>query len=206
MNVIYFGDGDGGLTDSQQTLFAEFGGYTNDLATADIDHDGDIDLLEGTTLGRHNKIWFNDGLGQFSPGPDEFGAQEVQAIAIGDIDRDGNLDLIAGCAGVGSPFPNVILLGDGNGGFTESFEFPTPDTTTGVALTDVDEDGDLDLVVTNVGDNYLYHNDGLGNYGTPTIIGEDSSYSVEAADFDRDGDVDLLIGNRGSEDKLLRSK
>ncbi len=206
MNFVYFGDGAGGLVDSAQTLFADFSGYTLDLVVIDLDRDGDLDIIEGTSLGRHNMTWINDGAGQFSPAAMEFGFMEVQAVTAGDVNRDGNPDLVLGRAGVGSAFANTVLLGDGAGGFTEGFVFPTADITTGLSLADVDEDGDLDLFVANVGDNLLYMNDGEGNYTESTVVGAGSTSSVQSADFDRDGDIDFLVGNRDSEDRLSRNQ
>ncbi|MEM1201961.1 MAG: CRTAC1 family protein [Acidobacteriota bacterium] len=74
----------------------------------------------------------------------------------------------------------------------------------GVAAGDVDNDGDLDLYVTNDGPNQLWRNDGGPVRGVPTFTdvtaeagADDPRWSVSAAfvDFDRDGWLDLFVVN-----------
>ncbi len=67
----------------------------------------------------------------------------------------------------------------------------------GAATGDVDNDGDVDLFVTNAGPDVLYRNDGAGSFsdvsGTAGI--DDDRWSTSAAflDYDRDGDLDLFV-------------
>ncbi len=67
-----------------------------------------------------------------------------------------------------------------------------------IALLDVERDGDVDVVVANVGaPNELYLNDGTGTRWTRTPIGEDTSvsYGVAGADLNGDGFPDLGFAN-----------
>ena len=69
----------------------------------------------------------------------------------------------------------------------------------GVSCPDVDNDGDPDLFVTNVGRDVLYRNNGDGTFTDVTdasgILDEFWSAPAAWADLDRDGDLDLYLGN-----------
>jgi len=69
----------------------------------------------------------------------------------------------------------------------------------GVATGDYDNDGDVDLYITNLGSNRLYRNRGDGTFEdvTPKAGVDDPRWSTCAAfvDYDRDGDLDLFVSN-----------
>ncbi len=69
----------------------------------------------------------------------------------------------------------------------------------GAAMGDYDNDGDIDLYVTNFGSNVLYRNDGKGAFADVTREAgvDDPRWSSSAAfvDYDRDGDLDLFVCN-----------
>ncbi|MBN1835506.1 MAG: VCBS repeat-containing protein, partial [Spirochaetales bacterium] len=74
-------------------------------------------------------------------------ANQTHSVALGDVDDDGDLDLVVG----DYDQPTRIWLNDGRGMFADSGqvlrEFPMPEAETSfVALADLDNDGDLDLV------------------------------------------------------------
>ena len=71
----------------------------------------------------------------------------------------------------------------------------------GVAVGDYDNDGDLDLYLTNYGPNLLYRNNGDATFTPMKGMGaEDSRWTTSAAflDYDRDGDLDLFVTNYGN--------
>jgi hypothetical protein len=69
----------------------------------------------------------------------------------------------------------------------------------GAAVGDIDNDGDVDLYVTNFGSNILYRNNGNGSFTDVTREAgvDDPRWSTSAAflDYDRDGDLDLYVAN-----------
>jgi hypothetical protein len=69
----------------------------------------------------------------------------------------------------------------------------------GVATGDYDNDGDVDLYITNLGSNQLYRNRGGGTFEDVTAKAgvDDPRWSTCAAfvDYDRDGDLDLFVSN-----------
>ena len=135
------------------------------------------------------------------PRPFGTGSDKSYSVAVGDLDNDGDLDLVVG----GRQEQNVVYLNDGAGHFdwagaTRDFGSGADDTMS-VALGDVDDDGDLDIVVGNLREqNAVYLNDGAGHFDWPGSTrtvgsGVDASYSIAVGDVDGDGDVDLAIAN-----------
>ena len=135
-----------------------FQDITADARLADVDGDGDLDILlsnenpfnPSPTGGGQNRLLINDGLGDFT---DETAARlpvandQTGAMLPGDIDADGDLDVIVLNRG-----QDFVLINNGAGVFTNqtATRFPaTADTSRGGGLADLDGDGDLDLVVAN---------------------------------------------------------
>jgi tetratricopeptide (TPR) repeat protein len=117
------------------------------LAVADIDNDGDLDLLlGGQNDGGEAQIWANDGAGHFAPQGTV--GKHVVTGSFGDIDNDGDLDLWLGRCGA-----NSLMLNDGAGNFSAA-EFGVagqPEAMSSTALmADIDSDGDLDLAATRL--------------------------------------------------------
>jgi tetratricopeptide (TPR) repeat protein len=122
-----------------------------------------------------------------------------------DFDGDGWLDLylVNGSAhGRKVGEPNRLYRGDGRGRFTDvTAEAGVGDRGWGygVAVGDIDNDGDPDLYVTNYGPNVLYRNDGDGTFTDITAAAGvgDPLWGASAAffDMDADGDLDLYVTN-----------
>jgi hypothetical protein len=114
------------------------------LAAADIDHDGDMDLVSG--VGASLSLWYNDGAGRFTRDDQNLKANgrvaSVKALALGDVNVDGNADLIVGQAKA----PMTAWLGGTNGLFIENDGVvpPVPLDVAAFALADADGDVDLD--------------------------------------------------------------
>ena len=129
-------------------------------------------------------------------------------VALADVDGDGDLDLYLIQSGRVGATPedtraaNALYLNQGDGRFR-----PAPDGAgaadrgygMGVAAGDYDNDGDVDLYVTNLGPNTLLRNDGQGRFEDVTAhagVG-DPGWGTAAAflDLDIDGDLDLFVVN-----------
>jgi hypothetical protein len=174
------------------------GGAVRDVAAADFDGDLDQDLAVAQIGGSrgYGKILFNDGTGDFNSS--EFGLWRAgdypERIAVGDIDVDGDQDLAV--ANLQSD-DVTVLRNTGAGDFEEPPSSPEAvgQAPHGIALPDVDGDGDLDLVVANGGGNVsILKRRGNVNFfeatSSPEPLGG-SPHCVVASDFDGDGDQDL---------------
>ncbi len=123
-----------------------------------------------------------------------------------DIDNDGDLDayLVQGGKVIGSTGaakPNQLFRNDA-GVFVDVTEGSGLGDTgygMGCCVGDVDNDGDSDVYVTNVGENRLYLNDGTGRFSDATEqagVGDPGwGTSCAFVDYDRDNDLDLFVVN-----------
>lgn len=139
----------------------------------------------------------------------------AHAAAWGDVDNDGDLDLFIGsfadrpaedyiAGGAQGPVPNRLLLFK-NGQYVLSKQkaLEWHGRGTGSVFADLDNDGWLDLYVSNNGrlghENLLYHNLGEGrfkrirDFGEASLQKPETSRSIGVLDFDGDGLLDLLV-------------
>lgn len=121
-------------------------------------------------------------------------------MAVGDLDGDGDHDLVLSTPGSPSTSFTRILLADGPGRFVEKPP-GIPGVGGTVTLGDVDNDGDLDLLVlhrpsagSNIGQPMLLLNDGKGLF-SPDVLAFDPGNAVACGlvDYDVDGKLDLWV-------------
>jgi hypothetical protein len=183
------------------------------IASADLDGDGDLDLAFSwaETCGAIG-VYMNQGNGTFT-GPACYTAYSAAGgkILAGDWDGDGDIDL-ATLSGWPNGYVN-IYSNDGSGVFTLSY-FSVGMTQAQQFLhvsTDVDGDGDLDLVGLGRGGWSLwsdslsvYRNDGRGRFtrSRPAMVPFNPNDLV-ANDFDGDGDVDFVVTADGDTSKSV---
>lgn len=177
----------------------------NSISAGDIDNDGDIDILSSSD-GDDKIAWYEntDGLGNY--GPQQIISTNFSAplkTTTGDIDGDGDLDILSGSGFIENSvvwFKNT----NGQGNFVAQQILTDQVQRAGDAiLADVDNDGDLDIVVASKNFNghrviWFENTDGQGNFSTSSNeIGSDNVGAPEAlvaADFDNDGYLDIAVG------------
>ena len=195
---------EGGLLSSQPpiSLFDELGDFAQSATIADVNNDGESDILVANFGSDNVSVLLSDGAGGFTPtevSPHQTG-EGPGSIVTADFNGDGNLDLATANSGSNDI---SILLGDGAGAFLESDFSPVmagnrPDS---VISTDVDGDGASDLVVANGSsdDVSVLLGDGSGAFaeagGSPIAIGGGASQAL-AADVNGDKNIDLVVANR----------
>ncbi|MDI6779004.1 MAG: FG-GAP-like repeat-containing protein [Bacteroidota bacterium] len=184
---------------------------TNSAVFGDVDNDGDLDLFI-TNEYSTNRLFLNKGNGFFEDVTERSGLKSEgggMCAAFGDIDGDGDLDLYV----TNWAAKNVMYRNENNKlsgikftDITDSAgvggEFYTKSNA--VCFADFDNDGDLDLFVTNrKTSNRLYLNKRNNEFEdiTKNAIGLDSmlSYGASFADFDQDGFLDLYVANVGDD-------
>lgn len=154
-------------------------------------------------------VWFADEAGSrgisfrhVSGAEGRFWTPEIMGggVALADVDNDGDLDAYF----VQSGFPagqaqspgNELYLNDGRGRFEvlrDPGDAADQGYGMGVSAGDYDNDGDVDLYVTNWGPNVLLRNDGSGRFDDVTSVAGvgDPGWGTAAAFLDVDGDDDL---------------
>ena len=160
-NTLFQNDGSGRFIDV--TFSAGVGGSTeNDQGTVfgDYDNDGDLDIFVAYYQAP-NILYENDGAGHFVDVASAAGVADTRgsiSAAFGDFDNDGYLDLYVGNAHEA----NILYRNNGAGTFTDvtgSAGVGDPGRNIGMALGDTDDDGDLDIYVTNYDrGNVMYRN------------------------------------------------
>ena len=200
---ILLGDGNGGFTPTAAGAFGQYHAYTRDIECADVDGDGDPDILVGASeqpgLNPPTSRLFRNVNGSFVavPFPSVYG----QVVRLRDLDGDGDLDAVL--VGYGTI---TVATNDGTGAFTAvagSVPYNAYDPRF-VHVADFDGDADPDLLVeygSYPTGTHLFRN--LGN-----AMFQDQAITLPfglqcAADLDGDGDVDLLAESTANTPMLL---
>jgi hypothetical protein len=187
---------------------------------ADLDSDGDEDVVAASSE-RDRVLWFaNDSLGNFGPAQViTSDAVSVESVFVVDVDGDGNPDVLSASSG-----DDKIAWYRSDGlsppGFTErivasgdSAESPYVTVSAkSVFAADINSDGNMDILSASSGDDKIawFENDGaepLPGFVERIIASDDPSEavyradgasSVSAADIDSDGDLDILEASANS--------
>lgn len=190
------------LNDGQGTLYEGEDLETScsrDVELGDLDNDGDLDAL---FVGEYGcQVWLNDSNGDFRRLGEAFGPggpSGARRIALGDLDSDGDLDAFVATWGT---FGNQAWFNTGDGSFVASgqeiFHTCFPCDYRVAALGDIDNDGDLDVIMGGE-DNAVWANDGTGYLTLAQSLGDAQQVlDVELADFNQDSNLDALLSGDG---------
>lgn len=194
---------------------------TMDIGAADLDADGDLDLVLPQEW-RPNRILVNDGRGRFAvaesalPPPPEaelarppnvqnsLTGKDSEDVSIADFDGDGVQDLILVVEDdtkLGRANVHQYFRGLGQMRF-ERINGQLPDSVANaVAHADVNGDGALDVLVSGDAQDRLLINDGAGGFRDETAMRlpreAELAQDAEFFDADNDGDADLVLGLEG---------
>ena len=178
-----------------------------DSAAADLDGDGDIDIVAAATGGDIVRRYRNNGDGTWSTFNLVTNMPNTTCVHVADMDGDGDMDILAGAPGnffpPGSGNQLKVIRNNGNGTFTTTTINQDVSAIWDVTSADMDGDGDLDIVISvgliwdQIG---WFPNNGNLNFGGIRAVSTgdttgDEPRDVHAADVDGDGDMDLLAAN-----------
>ncbi|MDQ8187717.1 VCBS repeat-containing protein [Pelagicoccus sp. SDUM812002] len=188
-------------------VIAEQIARVTDLRAGDLDGDGDLDLAVGQFGYEQGEVRWLENLGNW-----QFTSHPLLALPgaihtpIADLDGDGHLDIVAL---ISQQWEEVhFFKGNGNGSFQNQVIFASSNQdygSSGLSLSDIDADGDLDVLYTN-GDGFDYarpgprphhglqvlYNDG-GRFLNQRIADFAGAFSPHAVDLNQDGRLDILV-------------
>ena len=210
--TIALGSGDGTFQSSPH--YNVSGGITTqDLAVADFNLDGSLDIVQGgggTGVGLSLMLGASNGLLKAATFIDlnTYGNGTVTFVRALDINADGKADIVCGnSVGV------VVLTGLGTGKFKAPVTYRSSPTSYPVVgwLADLNGDGKLDIVTSNNdGTLSVLLNKGSGTFGTATVFSSGTGAYPSGfvlGDFNGDSKVDIVVGDfQGSNLELLAGK
>ena len=198
---LYVNDGAGAFSRAPADAVPDLRVSSSCVAAADYDRDGDVDLFvggrlvpgdypraPGSALLRNEGGRYVDATDEVAPGCRDLGM--VSGACWTDVDDDGFVDLV-----VAAQWQPVRVLGNQDGARlvdrTAALGLESiRGLWNGVLSTDLDQDGDLDLVVTNLGLNTKYR------------ASANKPMEIFARDFDGDGTVDVVEAKRSGDRTL----
>jgi len=209
-NLFYQNNGNGTFTKIIDGIVVSDGANSISPSWVDFDNDGDLDLY----VGNHddgNYLYRNDGdeFARITQGAIVTDVAHTNCVNWADYDNDGDVDLFV--ANAWGNNNDCLYENNGDGTFAKITTGNIVENgfdSFGGSWGDYDNDGDLDLFVTQVRWNYpaasfnfLYQNNGDGTFSTVSDqeIATDGAYSYGSSwgDYDNDGDPDLFVANSG---------
>ncbi|UCH89722.1 MAG: PKD domain-containing protein [Thermoplasmata archaeon] len=229
---LFRNDGPPDYNFTEVTGPANITGGTSNGVWGDYDNDGYLDFYAGGGLNNKDKLWHNNGNGTFTDVTQAAGGvtdtSPTTAAGWGDFDKDGDLDLYVANGedwNSGNPiyYADKLYENNGDGTFSDITvaagidDYTTPYYGRGVAWGDYDNDGWLDVYISNyrIQHNYLWRNNhdgtftdvsfdmnvtGLVHYyddGQGNVYGPYYGHTIGSSwgDLNNDGNLDLWVSN-----------
>jgi hypothetical protein len=219
-NRLYLQNANGKLVESSLGNIPAVLDFTHNIATADIDNDGDQDMFVCNIWGQQQigpRLMINNGSGQFTVNtlnlPSNIVNLSIKYMSsrFADIDKDGDMDLILGATDDVGLLSDAILLNNGSGVFSNSTIALPPRNggsnwgTVAIATIDVNNDTWPDLIMSTL---YQYqtcnlqllvnNRDGTFSDSTQNIPQSWPTSNawikwIEKGDFNNDGWIDFVV-------------
>ncbi len=225
--ALYIQKKDGKFVKTNQNLWKlDIHFEDTDAKFVDIDNDNDLDLY--ITSGGYNveknskllqdRIYVNDGKGNFKKGKLPKMRANTKGIAFSDFDNDGDQDIFVGSRVKYGQYPlsdKPYLLENKNGKYVNVIQEKFDDISNlkminDVVFSDFDNDGDDDLIVIGEWMPISFFENKNGKFYKIEIDGiinvNGWFQTITASDLDKDGAINYIIGNWGSNNKFHPTK
>ncbi len=191
---ILLGNGDGTFGPSQYYSTPDF---PDVIGVGDFngDHKPDVVTVEESGYCHCISVFLGNGDGTLQEPPINTLPQTPPvAIGIGDFNRDGKLDLVS-IGQFGSTNQADILLGNGDGTFTQGESYDIGSDPQSVAVADFNGDGKLDLAIADsfAGSVDILLGNGDGTFRQGPVLPASFAADIVAADLNADGRQDLIV-------------
>lgn len=194
---VLLGNGRGGFSVSSYPT----GRYAADVAPADFNGDGQMDVAVATWGTNDVNVHFGRGDGSFvARNSFTYAGHGIYRVLAADLNRDGNSDMVWSDLRRDGLY---LLYGDGEGGFPVTRLLPAGRGVRHAVAFDLNGDGWLDLIGVNTGAGNISVNlsDGKGDFLPPqTYASGVFPRTVAVADLNGDGRPDLAVANMRSND------
>jgi hypothetical protein len=212
--VLFVNNGAGGFLPPR---LLQAGDSPSSIDLADLENDGDLDVIVVAARSLEACVYLNPGDGSFVQPPALDFADPAIAPAFttnidaGDLDGDADLDIVVGFrSDFSNAFGITVRRNNGDGTFGPRETYSEPLYPAWIKLADMDEDGDQDILFIDANSRfYIRKNNGSGSFNTRLArhllsAGADDM-SVNAVDVDGDGDLDVTA-NAGFNLKISRNQ
>ncbi|MGB1167421.1 MAG: BspA family leucine-rich repeat surface protein, partial [Flavobacteriaceae bacterium] len=173
----------------------------NSVFAADMDGDGDMDIVSASSVDDTIAWYENNGAADpsWTAANIATSADGARSVFAADLDGDGDMDIISA-----SQNDDTIAWYENNGASDPSFTAAdiatSADGAYSVYAADMDGDGDMDIVSASYNDDTIawYENNGAADpswTASDIATNADGAHSVFAADMDGDGDMDIVSGS-----------
>ena len=169
-----------------------------DVHVADMDGDGDLDIVSASIKDDTIAWYENDGAANpsWTAADIDTNADYAYGVHVADLDGDGDLDIVSA-----SINDDTIAWYENDGAADPSWSAAdiatSADGALDVHVADMDGDGDLDIVSASITDDTIawYENDGASDpswTAADIATSADGAWDVHVADMDGDGDIDIV--------------
>jgi hypothetical protein len=168
------------------------GDGSTSIAKADLNNDGNIDLVTTEYVTDKVGVLFGNGSGGFTTANFQVGTHP-RSVACGDFNADGNIDLVVACE------DHVkIGMNDGTGNFTLTNLVSAVGTALALTTADFNTDGKIDIAISEASKVQLFKGNGNGTFNSGGwFFTGPNPYAVEAGDFNNDTKLDIATVNLG---------
>ncbi len=194
--TILLGDGSGAFN-ANGAEDNSVGDSPSDIAPADFNGDGIVDLAVTNDFSNHVSLLIGDGAGIFTVRDVPAGGAQ-RSVTVADFNGDNNLDM---ALTIRSNINVVgVLLGDGKGQFSEPVNFRAGSEPDEIEAGDFDDDKIIDLAMTDFSSEtvIILKGDGKGGFAnTPKFFGSgQNGFTVRGDDLNNDGIKDFTVLTR----------